>query len=145
MNLWLSWDYEMPDVRYSRLLRSVAKAVDGATEVEIDALISMLERGAWKSKTPAVKPAKRRTDSKVLRSVLSDLSQAANRDEGQALLAQNELGRTDLEALSRLANVHVTKADTLPSIREKLVENMIGSRLNSEAIRGKMAPTKRQS
>ncbi len=36
----------------------------------------------------------------------------------------------------KLRNVHVSKADDLARIKEKLVEVIIGARLSSRAIRG---------
>ena len=53
------------------------------------------------------------------------------------ILEKLDFTRRDLEAMARDRNVHVTKDDNVRRIKEKLVEVIVGSRLNSAAIRGK--------
>ncbi|WHA41921.1 hypothetical protein [Agrobacterium larrymoorei] len=71
-----------------------------------------------------------------LRNILSELQNANARDVGTRVLKNHKLIKADLIALAKLADVHIMKNDTVSRLEEKLVETLIGSRLNSQAIRG---------
>ncbi len=122
---------------FARLLRATAKAVDRMTLEEVEDLIALLES----KKTPLKKNLKntpRQTiDQIAMQRLLASLSQASSRSEGQNLLSEFKLARRDLELLAKAGNVHVTKEDSMQSIEQKVIEALIGSRLNSIAIRGK--------
>ena len=104
---------------------------------EVEDLIALLES----KKTPLKKNLKntpRQTiDQIAMQRLLASLSQASSRSEGQNLLSEFKLARRDLELLAKAGNVHVTKEDSMQSIEQKVIEALIGSRLNSIAIRGK--------
>ena len=68
--------------------------------------------------------------------VFLDLRRSENRDAGARILDTAGLNRKELELIARNHSIHVTKDDNIPRIKEKLVESIIGSRLNTNAIRG---------
>ena len=72
----------------------------------------------------------------LLALLLKDLQDAPNRNAGAEILERSKLNRQDLTDLARFTNVHVSKDNDVPKIKEKLIESIIGSRLNSRAIRG---------
>jgi hypothetical protein len=68
--------------------------------------------------------------------LLEQLTKVSTREAAFEILDKLGLTRKELEALARPRNIHVTKDDNVHRIKEKLVEAIIGSRLNSIAIRG---------
>jgi hypothetical protein len=68
--------------------------------------------------------------------LLDQLMKAPTREAAFEILERLNFTRKELEALARPRSVHVTKDDNVQRIREKLVEAIVGSRLNSLAIRG---------
>jgi hypothetical protein len=69
--------------------------------------------------------------------LLGQLDKVTTREAAFEVLERLELTRKELEALARPRSVHFTKDDNVQRIKEKLVEAIVGSRLNSLAIRGK--------
>ena len=72
-----------------------------------------------------------------VKSLLEQLKEVSTREAAYEILEKLDFTRRDLEAMARDRNVHVTKDDNVRRIKEKLVEVIVGSRLNSAAIRGK--------
>jgi hypothetical protein len=68
---------------------------------------------------------------------LDQLTMAQTREAASEIIDKLNFTRKELEALARTRSVHVTKDDNVQRIKEKLVEAIVGSRLNSLAIRGK--------
>jgi hypothetical protein len=64
------------------------------------------------------------------------LAEAPNREAGASLLRELSLSKRELLDLARHRSLHIMKDDSLRRIEEKLVEAVIGSKLNSLAIRG---------
>lgn len=52
------------------------------------------------------------------------------------LLSNAQLTRRELEAIARQLSLPVLKSDTAERLELKIVENCIGAKLSSEAIRG---------
>ena len=69
--------------------------------------------------------------------LLGQLNNVPSREAAFEILERLSFTRKELEALARPRSVHVTKDDNVQRIKEKLVEAIVGSRLNSLAIRGK--------
>jgi hypothetical protein len=69
--------------------------------------------------------------------LLGQLDKASTREAAFEILERLDLTRKELEGLARPRSVHFTKDDNVQRIKEKLVEAIVGSRLNSLAIRGK--------
>jgi hypothetical protein len=69
--------------------------------------------------------------------LLDDLRAVESTEAGFTILREAELTRSELERLSRSLDLPVTKQDSAGHLEEKVVEALIGSRLNSRAIRGR--------
>jgi hypothetical protein len=74
---------------------------------------------------------------KEAESLLDELMKSATREAASDILDKLDLTRKELVDLARPRSVHVTKDDNVKRIKEKLIEAIVGSRLNSLAIRGK--------
>lgn len=120
------------------LLRRFADAIETLDESGIRSLLNnpAAIRQAVSKPKRASKTAARKIDTQVLNDALSQLQAAATRLEGATLLETLKLNRSELVALAKAGNVHVMSEDTVKRLEEKLVESLIGSRLNSQAIRG---------
>lgn len=57
--------------------------------------------------------------------------------EGFKILSEARPTRSELEYLARSLDLPVMKQDTAHRLEEKVVESLIGSRLNSRAVRGR--------
>ena len=122
------------------LLRSVARLAERGTTAELERALGAVRSGRSSSgvdkpKIPrAVK--KEKTSLADLSEIRTELERTNSREAGMALLEQLSLSRVDLERLAKLQSVHVNKDDSVASIRMKLVESAIGSRLRAGAVRG---------
>ncbi|WP_322892997.1 MULTISPECIES: hypothetical protein [unclassified Yoonia] len=54
-----------------------------------------------------------------------------------ALLDEAKLRKVDLVMLTRELEIHTLKEDKVEDIKQKIAQELVGSRLNSDAIRGK--------
>jgi hypothetical protein len=75
-------------------------------------------------------------DAAALERIWARLRTGNTRQEGLQLLDAQQFTRSELAKLAKISNVHTTKDDNVPQIKEKLVEALIGARLGSKAIRG---------
>jgi hypothetical protein len=57
--------------------------------------------------------------------------------DGHRILRDAQLTRSELEKFARSLDLPVTKKDSIARLEEKIVESLIGSRLNSRAVRGR--------
>ena len=71
------------------------------------------------------------------RRVVNELENLSSREEAVDLLAKKFDSKRALKLLSRHLDLPVQRDDTLPRIRDRIVEYVIGSRLRSDAIQGK--------
>jgi hypothetical protein len=130
----------MAAISISQLLRRIADAIETMTEEELNRFLAALPSGKRSTKSSARVPLNadkiRNFSSAQLQAIVHQLEQASTREEGAKFLYELNLSRSDLATIARVRNVHVTKYDNVPRIIEKLVETVIGSRLNSRAIRG---------
>jgi len=125
----------------AHILRKIADAIEKSNVAE------------WEDFDVTLRPKKRnpkliggrgsRSKSKVyispleVENILEELKKASTREAALEVLERLSFTRKELEALVRPLTVHVTKDDSVQRIKEKLVEAVVGSRLNSLAIRGK--------
>jgi len=77
-----------------------------------------------------------RVVSPRLEGLASQLRGLDSREEGRRLLAKADLTKKELEKLARLMDLPVLREDDAERLRQKIVEQSIGARLNSLAIRG---------
>jgi uncharacterized membrane protein YgaE (UPF0421/DUF939 family) len=125
----------------AKILRNIAAAVEALDEAQLEKFAANLRRkdlsvGDDIDTKRAEKNRHAKIDTVELQLVLNRLNEFATRDEGARLLDKLDLSRKELERIARLRNIHFTKDDNVPRIKEKLVEAIIGSRLSSRAIRG---------
>jgi hypothetical protein len=127
----------------ARVLRSLATAVERMTPMELEALPKQLaalrsvgDSFAGNARRP--RPKAEKLDYGEVERLLSELRNAVSREQGYELLERFDLSRRELTTLARRGSVHVTKNDDISRIREKLVESLIGARLSSIAIRGRI-------
>ncbi len=122
------------------LLRAIADVIESSNPPDVASVTAALtdsgERGS-KSRPPA-----KRSDPPPLASISEALLSFADRDVASRFLAEHSLTKKDLTALARDNNVHVTKEDNMEKIESRIIEALVGSRLNSRAIRGEAATGK---
>jgi hypothetical protein len=125
----------------ARFLRALAKSVERMPLGEIERLPELLEKlvieePAKEKRRSQGPPKSEKFGQAPLLQILTELRQAPSRESGSDILERNDLTRAELTSLARLAQINITKKDDIPRIREKVIESIIGSRLNSLAIRG---------
>ena len=79
---------------------------------------------------------RRQPDRRDLGPIVGQLRQLGSREAGFALLTTLQLSKRELEAMARLMDLPVVREDDSEQLRRKIVEESIGARLNSQAIRG---------
>ncbi len=123
----------------SRLLSAFADALDSMDEREFDFLIRGEARLCVVEKRK-IKKAPPLNDSCLdgaITEIGQKLSTAESRESAASLLASiNQPRRRDfLLLLAKSCGVRVESKDSIARIEQKLIENVVGSRLDSEAIR----------
>ena len=124
----------------ARFLRNLANTIENMSAEELEKLPERLRalrplpgglQTKHRSSTPQAK-----LDGTQSQRIIADLRAAPSREDGYDLLDRITPTRSELVSLARVAKVNITKADDVARIKEKLVEFVIGSRLNFLAIRG---------
>jgi hypothetical protein len=128
-------------VLLARLLRRMADVIESMDDAELEGFLGNVQPISRTSKIGGSRRAPRnepraKMDPHRTSDVVNRLQEARTRDEGASILDQLNLTRRELVAVAHARSVHVTKDDNISRIEEKLVEAIIGSRLNSQAIRG---------
>jgi len=129
----------MSQAKVVRLLRQLSSLMKNMDDKEADEFLADLEaafraRERIKTRVPARLP---RNDERFdARDVVKKLLEAPTRDDGAKILELEARNRRQLSEIARAADVYVTKEDPVGLIQEKIVEALIGARLNSLAIRG---------
>lgn len=128
----------------STFLRALANAVEAIPDGELDELLrrdglrGLLGRGRKRpasSKTPKPRPKEEAA------ALMAKLVLATTRNEAAAILERDPPTRNVLVEAAKTRNVHILKQDTNEVLRTKLIENVVGSRLDSAAIRGDRTDT----
>jgi hypothetical protein len=122
----------------SNLLRRLADYVDHRSDAELLPLIQQAaslkpERTNRKKYQSSPKTSK---ETGYFSQIGSQLQELESREAGEALLLEKDLKRDDLETLARILQLPVQRDDSMERLRAKIVENVIGSRLRSDAIQG---------
>jgi hypothetical protein len=128
-------------IQFAQILRQLAKLVERMSLDELQYLLKTLEDTNPSAKLREALPQRRAKGSKSqlhmgTDEIMNRLQTAPDREAGSLLLRELSLSKRDLLDLARNRSVHITKEDSLRRIEEKLVEAIIGSKLNSQAIRG---------
>jgi hypothetical protein len=131
----------------ANFLRKLADAVEdwsasdleafltGTAELVISSDHSKSVRRSGKPHSRSKKQPERSTED--LLKLVDGLRGLASRDAGEALLNGAHLTKKELEKLSRLMDLPVQREDDSQRLRQRIVEESIGARLNSQAIRGR--------
>jgi hypothetical protein len=128
-----------------RMLRRMAEVFEAMDDAELECFFGGLQSRGRTSKVggsrraAATEPLTEK-DLFQANDIVHRLQQARTRDEGTSILVDLNLTKRELVAIARARSVHITKEDNIRRIEEKLVEALIGSRLNSQAIRGESKP-----
>lgn len=118
-------------------LRSLIRALDGLDDEQIRKAVASLtsnKPARDRTKKAVVKTLRSKPDASLLDELADALRSASSREQGYDILKRGDLTKRELALLARRTSVHVVKEDTIGAIEEKLIETLVGSRLNSLAI-----------
>ena len=123
----------------SRLLYAFADALDSMDDREFDLLVQgkVRLRIVEKHENKKAPPLNDSRLGEAISEIAQKLNTAESRESAASLLASvNHPRRKDfLLLLARSCGVRVESKDNIASIEQKLIENVVGSKLDSEAIR----------
>ena len=124
----------------SDFLVVLARRVKTLTDEEVEALLDDADLRHILREKPKFRLQKR-TDLADVQSqadsLMKDLDKKSSREEAAKFLAALAPRKPVLIEAAKMREVHVVKQDTLKIISDKLVENVVGSRLDSARIRGR--------
>ena len=124
------------------ILRKLVDLIERSSSNEIDALIRgerRLEIVAPEAKDKKAEPrARLEIDDNVMKEAKERLRVFEERESGREYLRVTFATKLVIERFARFLDLPVQRADTFDAIVEKIVEAEIGSRLRSEAVRGKL-------
>jgi hypothetical protein len=129
----------------AKLLRRLSETLERASPGDVEELlsgqaalvISKANRGSRNSgKGDSSRERREQPNMKRLGGIVVELRRLESRDEGSGLLARAQLTKKELEDLARLMDLPVSREDDAERLKQKIVEESIGARLNSQAIRG---------
>jgi hypothetical protein len=129
----------------AKLLRRLSETLERASPGDIEELLSgqaalviskanLSGRNSGKRESGGQRREQR--SKKQLGGIVVELRQLESREEGSRLLGRAQLTKKELEELARLMDLPVSREDDAERLRQKIVEESIGARLNSQAIRG---------
>ncbi len=130
----------------ANVLRRLADYVEHRSDAE---LIPLLEQAAslkperLLSRKKYQSLSKRPKETGYYDQIVGQLQGLPTREAGEALLRERDLNRDGLETLARVLQLPVQRDDTMERLRAKIVENVIGSRLRSDAIQSGGRPVTR--
>jgi hypothetical protein len=122
----------------AKLLRRLAECIEGSSANDVDDLLAGRRelRIFTGIRSTARYPKSQGAQSRDWSVIVERLRALRTRDEGQKLLDELNLTKTELERLARFMDLPVAKQDNAERLRQKVIEASIGSRLISQAIRG---------
>lgn len=122
----------------ANLLRAIANLIERGSLSEINAITRTLT-----GPVQAVRNEKVRANEKSDKGKGPDIGiiterifNSPDRITAKSVLEEANLSRRDLKLLGEKNSVHIRKEDKVNEIEMKIVEALVGSRLNSKAIRG---------
>jgi hypothetical protein len=122
----------------ANLLRQLADFVENRSDAE---LVPLFEQAATLMPKEATRkkyqsPSNTPRPTEYFNQIVSQLRELSTREEGDVLLLEAKLRREGLETLARILQLPVQRDDSIERLRAKIVENVICSRLRSNAIQG---------
>jgi hypothetical protein len=124
--------------KVAEILRTIAAAVETLSPSELREFTHKLNKeiAVQSNSEPDRANERRDADRTKLLELIDLLHRCETRDGGLSLIRAAKLSRRELVEIGRICSVHIVKDDKIARIEEKIVEAIVGSRLNSEAIRG---------
>lgn len=122
------------------VLRLMTKLMSTMTAEELEALASGNARLTIIHKSGIKSPISSDINTSPavdLEQLKSQLSVAETTDAGFSILNEAKLTRIELGKVARSLDLPVLKQDSVRRLEEKIIEALIGSRLNSRAVRGR--------
>jgi hypothetical protein len=123
----------------SEFLLALARQIEHLTDEELNALLRDAGiDGILRNRSKSLRPKNfdrsvQRTEAEAL---MQELANQPSRESARELLIGLAPSRRVLVEAAKVREVHIAKEDTISTISEKLVENVVGSRLDSARIRG---------
>jgi len=122
------------------LLRAVNKFLSSLDQNEVDDIIGGRTEIALKASAPdqLFKPdmADQFETRVELQRIIDELSASASMQTAVEALRSARLSKADLEFIARRVDVPIARHDSISRLEEKILEALVGARLNSKAIRG---------
>lgn len=124
----------------TNLLRAFMQLLEKLTDEEYQELI----QGTGRLTFNASQPRRERISSpsqlseEEVQAVITHLQQARSRDEARDVFRKDARAslKDNLEQIARMLKIHVNKYDKRDTLEDKIVENVVGVKLRSEAILG---------
>lgn len=134
----------MTDKDTARLLRRLADTIDRSSPSDLELLLQgkatlAISSEGTRDRKRAVKRGSNGHGQNALETVADSLRRMESRDAVNSELMAKKWGKEDLEELARFLDLPVLREDNAERLRQKIVEETIGARLNSQAIRGEQS------
>ena len=126
----------MDRIKLARVLKQLAEIVEAMSDAEINDFFSAIQSRQGDRPKKVRIPKREKSEPMDFNLLIEKLRALQSREAALKMLEEVRLTRRGLVGLAKQTHVHVTKEDTVAAIEEKLVESLVGSRLNSLAIRG---------
>lgn len=123
----------------SAFLKALARHVERLSDDELEkALESAGFAGIFHSrpKSKSISKVEKWQIKEEAERLVSDLERQTSREGAERSISRTDPTRRVLIEAAKMRDVHVTRQDTVVTISQKLVENLVGSRLDSARIRG---------
>lgn len=123
----------------SDFLVALARRVELLTDEELEGMLDDAVLSCILGQQPKSRSRKRLEPTDVElqpEALIVELASKSSREEAAEFLATRAPSKRVLTEAAKIREVHVAKEDTVKTISEKLVENVVGSRLDSARIRG---------
>jgi hypothetical protein len=124
--------------KLAAFFRALANRLENSSLEELEKLLKTKDHPRKSDRKPTYAiPNSQLDTSRDWAQVADELRDMSTRDDGREFLEKLAFTRAELERLARVMNLPVSKQDNAERLKEKIVEFGIGSRLDSQAIRGK--------
>lgn len=87
-------------------------------------------------KKQSVNPANTGLNDSIFDAILLELKNCTEREVGYEILNNNFKNKKELEAFAKKSDVFILKQDKVDTIKDKIIEGIIGASLRSIAIQG---------
>jgi hypothetical protein len=123
----------------SDFLVALARQVELLSDEELEGLLDDAALGSILRQRPRSQSKERAEPADVqsqAEALMGELASKSSRAEAAEFLAALAPSKRVLIEAAKMREVHIVKQDSLKTISEKLIENVVGSRLDSARIRG---------